>query len=614
MLYNSTKQASENCDTFFNKWSCDANQIYNNNIYGNGIIDGEYMNIGMRLHSSINNDVYNNVIDGNDIGIYIDGTSNNNDIHENQIKNSAWNGVIVWPYTTFGPYLPYANNIDNNYFLENNRDIVIGPGVNDNIFTNNTIENSIDQSIYIWHDDGFDITDPATGNQFLDNEIIGTGPVGIEIMPNSSVDSYFEGNIIENRSNDGLIVESGNTNTQFIFNSFINNVNQATNNDASTIFNNSTTGNLWYDYDEPIEGCVDNDLNGRCDSPYTSILGSGNVDDNMPISSYPYIDPVSDQNINEGETLQLTITAHDANLDSLSLSAAYPNGDFGASFVDNGDNTGTFTWQPWIDQAGTDYDVIISANDGTHIYDENFTISVNDYTVPPPTVQLTTSTQEVTSGQPFDITVTATSEIELASAWWGVHEPGNYEYDVIPGTVDGNPVNLTPAQDFDTCTGETYCQYTKTVIIDEPGTYEIWANSRDILYFQVLNESHQASEGLGLSVIEMNVAPTFSTLPINLFTSVGRNISFNVTALDQDGDNLNLEIIQSTPGASFTTGETVQQTDGTSKINGRFSWTPNFKNSGIYTIQFRVTDDKGQSVISQEINIMVKNLQTIQLK
>ncbi len=610
-LYNINKQADENWDTALNLWSCESNQIYNNTIYSNGIIDGEYMNIGMRLYSGINNDIYNNIFDGNDVGIYIDAISNNNNIYDNQIKNSTWNGMLVWPYVFISTILlPYENNIDNNYFSENNRDIVIGPGVNDNIFTNNAIENSLDKSIYIWHDDSFDVTEPAIGNQFIGNQILGTGPVGIELMANASVDSYFEDNIIQNRNSDGLIIESGNINTEFILNSFIDNSNQATNNDASTIFNDSTTGNTWYDYDEPSEGCVDYDLNGRCDAPYTLILGIGNIDDDWPISSQPYIDPLTDQVINEGQTLNMTVTGHDANQDALSLSVSYPNGDFGASFTDNGDNTGTFKWQPWIDQAGSGYDVVITAFDGIHTTEENFTITVNDYIIPPPTIQLETDTEEVIAGQPFTITVTATSEIELTSVWWGVREPGNYAYDVIPGSVNGIPVNLTPAQGYGTCLGETYCEFTRTVVIDEPGNYEIWANSRDTLYFQVLGEPHQASEGVGLAVVEMNVAPTFSSMPSTIYTTIGRQVNLNISAMDENGDILDLITAKSIAGGTFSTGETIINSDGTSKILGYFSWTPNIKQVGTYLIQFQVTDDKGATVLSTPIKVVVRNLLT----
>lgn len=611
MLYNITKLADENWDTALNLWSCESNQIYNNTVYSNGIIDDEYMNIGMRLYGGIDNDIHNNIFDGNDVGIYIDAISNNNNIYENQIMNSTWNGMLIWPYVLFSTIiLPYENNIDNNYFLENNRDIVIGPGVNDNIFTNNTIENSVDKSIYIWHDDGFDVTDPATGNQFLNNEIIGTGPVGIELMANASIDSYFEGNIIENRSSDGLIVEAGNSNAEFLLNSFIDNTNQATNNDTSTIFNDSTTGNTWYDYDEPAEGCLDNDLNGRCDAPYSLILGSGNVDDNMPISSLPYIDPISDQNINEGETLELTITAHDANLDSLSLSVSYPNGTFSASFIDNGDNTGTFTWKPWYNQAGDNYEVVFNASDGTHVVTENISIDVNDYIVPPPTITLDTSTQTIVAGQPFTLTITSSSEEALASVWWGVREPGNYAYDEIPGSVDGTTVNLAPAQGFGTCSGESYCEFTRTVIIDEPGDYEIWANARDTIYFSILGEPHQASEGIGIPVIEMNVAPTFSALPTQLFTTVGKTINFNVSASDKNGDQMELKMIQPISGAIFKSENTLENIDGTSTVTGNFTWTPNFKQSGTYYIEFQVTDDQGSSVISRPIKIEVSDLKT----
>ena len=582
------------------------NEIYNNE-FVNDIEKSVY------LSSTLNNEVHNNIFSGNFIDILIDGSSHDNNIYTNQINQSVYNGIQMWQDVISWPYdYPYENYIYENIFTNGFRDIVVGPGVNRNIFTANQHFNPTERAILMWSD-GTISNIQAEDNEFINNTIDG-GEIGIELMYNSTLNAYFEGNLIKNQSQYGLYADYLNDNGVFLLNQFIDNAEQAFNNGTVFAFDNSEIGNYWNNYDEPLEGCDDTDQNGICDMFYSNIGGTGNIWDLKPIVGSPEISSISDQTINEGYLLELTVNVNDFNGDISSLNASYPNSDFGATFQDNGDNTGTFTWQPWFDQAGTDYDVIISAFDGTHTSEENFTITVNDYTVPPPTITLETSTAEVMAGQPFDLTVTASSEIQLASAWWGVREPGNYGYDVIPGSVDGNPVNLAPAQDFGICSGQTNCQYTRTVIIDEPGIYEVWANSRDVLYFQVLGEPHQASEGIGLAVVEMNVAPSFAALPSNLFTSTGRNLSFNVSATDPDGDNLNLEIIQSAPGASFTTGETVMKSDGTSSINGRFSWTPNFKQSGTYTIRFKITDELGNTLTSPEIYIYVKNLEIIRLK
>ena len=49
----------------------------------------------------------------------------------------------------------------------------------------------------------------------------------------------------------------------------------------------------------------------------------------------------------------------------------------GASFIDNGNGTGVFTWTPTFEQAGS-YDVTFGASDGTASDNELVTITVND--------------------------------------------------------------------------------------------------------------------------------------------------------------------------------------------------------------------------------------------
>jgi len=73
--------------------------------------------------------------------------------------------------------------------------------------------------------------------------------------------------------------------------------------------------------------------------------------------------------------LSFTVSATDADGDTLTLSAAtLPNG---ASFTDNGDGTGYFSWTPNFNQAGS-YTVLFSVTDGLLSDDENVVITVNN--------------------------------------------------------------------------------------------------------------------------------------------------------------------------------------------------------------------------------------------
>jgi len=54
----------------------------------------------------------------------------------------------------------------------------------------------------------------------------------------------------------------------------------------------------------------------------------------------------------------------------------------GASFIDNGDGTGTFNWTPDYTQSGN-YDITFTADDGIATDDEIVTVTVNDINRPP---------------------------------------------------------------------------------------------------------------------------------------------------------------------------------------------------------------------------------------
>jgi Putative Ig domain/Bacterial Ig domain/FlgD Ig-like domain len=75
----------------------------------------------------------------------------------------------------------------------------------------------------------------------------------------------------------------------------------------------------------------------------------------------PNVSVTPSVSVNEGANLTLTVTATDANGDHVTLSASgMPSG---ATFVDNGNNTGTLSWTPGFSQSGT-YTITFTGNDG----------------------------------------------------------------------------------------------------------------------------------------------------------------------------------------------------------------------------------------------------------
>ena len=87
----------------------------------------------------------------------------------------------------------------------------------------------------------------------------------------------------------------------------------------------------------------------------------------------PVLDPIGSQSVEEGKTLDVPVSASDADGDALTLSVdGLPSF---ASFVDDGDGTGTLSLSPQSGDAGS-YDVTMTADDGTATDAETLTVTV----------------------------------------------------------------------------------------------------------------------------------------------------------------------------------------------------------------------------------------------
>jgi hypothetical protein len=105
----------------------------------------------------------------------------------------------------------------------------------------------------------------------------------------------------------------------------------------------------------------------------TFTITVGNV--NRP----PVIDPIGNRTVTTGQTLAITVTAHDADGDAVSLAAT--NLPAGANLVDNNNGTAAFSWTPT--QAGS-YPVTVTATDAGESASQVFTITVQAPAPPPP--------------------------------------------------------------------------------------------------------------------------------------------------------------------------------------------------------------------------------------
>jgi hypothetical protein len=114
-----------------------------------------------------------------------------------------------------------------------------------------------------------------------------------------------------------------------------------------------------------LSNVIVGDINGQS---LTVNVINGQVDINSP----PVLDPIGDKAANEGEPIQFTISATDADNDPLEYFAlSLPTG---ATFDSV---NGTFSWTPNYAQAGIYPDVTFQVTDGYFTSQETITITVN---------------------------------------------------------------------------------------------------------------------------------------------------------------------------------------------------------------------------------------------
>lgn len=162
-------------------------------------------------------------------------TSNSNAISENNIL-----------FTFRGIYLINSNS---NQISRNNLSNNYGTGIFLELSTYNTVMNN-----------------------FVENSNEG-------IIISNSLNNYITGNDLENNYY-GIFSDNSAFSNLITLNNLVNSINAY--DDGSNQWDDAFNGNHYSDFDEPSEGCMDNDQNGICDSSY-NILGGGNNVDNNPL-------------------------------------------------------------------------------------------------------------------------------------------------------------------------------------------------------------------------------------------------------------------------------------------------------------------------------------------
>ncbi|RKX17555.1 MAG: hypothetical protein DRP35_10740, partial [Candidatus Zixiibacteriota bacterium] len=255
------------------------------------------------------------------------------------------------------------------------------------------------------------------------------------------------------------------------------------------------------------------------------------------------------------------LTATDAdNSTPILSSSTLPTG---ATFIDNGDGSGTFEWMPDFTQSGT-YNITFYASDGIATDSEIVVISVSEAGNQAPVLSAIGS-QAITEGINLNLLITATDP---------------------DATIPSISASSLPTGASFVDNGDGTASFDWTPEFTQAGIYNITFMTSD----GVLTDN----EIVAITVIEAgNQLPILSAIGAQL-VSEGTLLSFGISAVDPDSTTPILTTTTLPAGAIF-----VNNGDGT----GNFDWTPDFIQAGSYDITFYASD--GVLIDSEIVTITV---------
>ncbi len=273
--------------------------------------------------------------------------------------------------------------------------------------------------------------------------------------------------------------------------------------------------------------------------------------------------------VNEGERLTLNLQTTDFDNTggvqndtfTLSIDSSPQNG----TFRDNGDGTGTFTFDPNFTQAGQ-YTLTFRVSDGDLTDTETRQITVNNISNNHPPTLGPLQNQTVNEGQVLSFNVTGQDPDgdRLSFSITGPSPlPRNAGITADPN--DPNLVHFAFSPDF-----------------DQAGAYDFVFTASD----GTLSASTQAR----ITVNNVNRAPVLDTIGDKRLKE-GENLNFTVTGNDPDGDSITFSVIGLPTNGSFNPATHV------------FNFSPDFTQAGDYSVKFQLSD--GSLIAEQIIKITV---------
>jgi hypothetical protein len=306
----------------------------------------------------------------------------------------------------------------------------------------------------------------------------------------------------------------------------------------------------------PVDVWVTNAASGVSSAPLT-----GGYE--YLLNASPILNPIGPQVTTEGVNLNFTVTASDPDATIPSLfTSALPGT---ATFVDNGDGTGSFDWTPSYIDAGL-YQVTFYAADVADTVFEVVDITVSEAGNQPPVLD-SIGPKTIAEGGNLNFIITA-SDADQDSVWL---------------SATGVPAGATFVDNLD---GTGTFDWTTT--FTDFGTYSVT--------FKAFDGTEVDSEVVQIDVVNVNRIPVLAAIGPQA-TDENVNLNFAVTATDADGDSLILYTSALPGGAVFT-----DNFDGT----GTFDWTPGYADAGTYDVTFYASDEL--DIDSEVVSITVNDL------
>ncbi|MHC4517824.1 MAG: putative Ig domain-containing protein [Planctomycetota bacterium] len=253
----------------------------------------------------------------------------------------------------------------------------------------------------------------------------------------------------------------------------------------------------------------------------------------------PVLAPIGSQQITAGATLTLTISATDADGDSLTYSASGLPG--GATFSGN-----TMTWTPSEAQAGS-HQVAFTVTDGQFYDSEAIIITV-------------ASSGAGTNGVPNLAAIDNKSVNENESLSFSI-SASDPENDPITYSATGLPSGAS-------LSGQNFLW---TPAYDQAGTYQVTFTASD--------GQDQDTQAITITVVNVNRAPVLSSVG-DQSVDEASPMTFSVSASDPDGDTITYSASGLPTGASFA--------------DGTFNWTPTSEQVGSFELTIVASDGELQ--------------------